>query len=220
MTFTANTIVQGDCVALLRQMPAQSVDFVLTDPPYLVSYRDRSGRQVMNDSSDAWLIPAFAGIARVMKPDTFCVSFYGWSAVDRFFAAWRSAGLRPVGHLTFPKRYTSAVRHLRYQHEGAYLLAKGCPRAPQSPIGDVLDWTYSGNRHHATEKPLPVLLPLIESFSAPGSLVLDPFAGSGSTCVAASAVGRRFIGFELDPEVFRIAARRLGVEGSTAAMAA
>lgn len=174
----------------------------------------------MNDSSDAWLMPAFAGIARVMKPHTFCVSFYGWSEVDRFFAAWRAAGLRPVGHLTFPKRYTSAVRHLRYQHEGAYLLEKGCPRAPQSPIGDVLDWTYSGNRHHATEKPLAVLLPLIESFSARGDLVLDPFAGSGSTCVAAAAIGRRFIGFELDPEVFSVAVRRLGPDGSTATMAA
>ena len=41
----------------------------------------------------------------------------------------------------------------------------------------MIDWTYSGNRLHPTQKPLPVLLPLIETFSAPDSLVLDPFAG-------------------------------------------
>jgi site-specific DNA-methyltransferase (adenine-specific) len=164
---------------------------------------------VLNDRDDAWLQPAFGELARVMKPHTYCVSFYGWSAIDRFSAAWLAAGLRPVGHLTFPKRYTSAVRHLRYQHENAYLLAKGSPRVPRAPIGDVLEWTYSGNRYHATEKPLSILMPIIEAFSAPDALILDPFAGSGSTCVAAAMLGRRFLGFELATEVHRIATARL-----------
>ena len=42
-TFT-NQILHGDCIDVMKQMPANSVDFILTDPPYLVNYRDRSGR--------------------------------------------------------------------------------------------------------------------------------------------------------------------------------
>ncbi|MBE0974895.1 DNA methylase, partial [Escherichia coli] len=55
----------------------------------------------------------------------------------------------------------------------------------------VLGWKYSGNRHHPTEKPVTSLQPLIESFTHPNAIVLDPFAGSGSTCVAALQSGRR-----------------------------
>ncbi|MFY8016818.1 MAG: DNA methyltransferase, partial [Inhella sp.] len=89
------------------------------------------------------------------------------------------------------------------------LLAKGNPKAPQNPIGDVVDWQYSGNRLHPTQKPLGVLTPLIESFCPRGGIVLDPFAGSGSTCVAARSIGRRYIGIELDPQYWAAASRRL-----------
>src|SRR6202012_5191232 len=112
-------------------------------------------------------------------------------------------------HFVFPKRYTSSTRFLRYQHECAHLLAKGYPKEPSSTIGDVIDWTYSGNKLHPTQKPLSVLLPLIETFSAPGGLVLDPFAGSGSTLMAAKMLGHPFTGIELDASYHRIAVGRL-----------
>jgi DNA modification methylase len=80
---------------------------------------------VINDDNGAWLQPAFKQIYRLLKPGSFCVSFYGWSKADRFIAAWRSAGFRMVGHLVFRKKYASSARFLRYQHEQAYLLAKG-----------------------------------------------------------------------------------------------
>ncbi len=57
---------------------------------------------------------------------------------------------------------------------------KGRPRLPQNPLPDVLGWKYSGNRHHPTEKPVTSLQPLIENFTHPNAIVLDPFAGSGS----------------------------------------
>jgi adenine-specific DNA-methyltransferase len=125
-----NQIVNGDCLTVLPQLAARSVDFVLTDPPYLAHYRDRSDRKVINDDRAGWLTPAFAEIYRVLKPDRFCVSFYGWSQVDKFFAAWRAAGFRAVGHLVWPKRYASAWRFLGYCHEQAYLLVKGNPPLP------------------------------------------------------------------------------------------
>ncbi len=204
-----NTIVNGDCLAILPQLPAGSVDFILTDPPYLARYKSRDGRSVPNDDNDAWLKPAFAAMHRVLAPNRFAVSFYGWPHADRFLAAYRAAGFRVVGHLVFPKRYTSSSGYLRYQHECAYLLAKGQPPEPKDTIGDVLDWTYSGNKLHPTQKPLAVLLPLVETFANPQGIVLDPFSGSGASLLAAKMLGRAYIGIELDPKYHAIASTRL-----------
>jgi site-specific DNA-methyltransferase (adenine-specific) len=207
---SGNRIINGDCLAVLPQLPGGSVDFVLTDPPYLVSYRDRSGRSLAGDSDGKWLRPAFVQIFRVLKPGRFCVSFYGWNKVDQFFAAWRAAGFTPVGHLVWVKDYTSSKGLLAYQHESAYLLAKGNSGArPDSPLPDVLDWQYTGNRFHPTQKPVRSLKPVIEAFSKPGDVVLDPFCGSGSTLLAAKILGRRYIGIELDAEYAKTAQERL-----------
>ncbi len=206
-----DTVALGDCVKLMRQMPAASVDFILTDPPYLINYRSRDGRAIKNDADDRWLKPAFAEAYRVLRSNRFCVCFYGWSKADKFIAAWRAAGFRPVGHLVFRKCYASSTRFLRYQHEQAYLLAKGEPQRPEHPISDVLEMRYTGNQIHPTQKAVSALAPLIESFSSEGDLVLDPFCGSGSTLVAARSLRRHFIGIEIDPTYRALAARRIQV---------
>ena len=72
-----------------------------------------------------------------------------------------------------------------------------------------MPWEYSGNRYHPTEKPVSSLRPLIECFTQPGDIVLDPFGGSGSTCVAAAQCGRRWIGIELLEEYHAAGLRRL-----------
>jgi site-specific DNA-methyltransferase (adenine-specific) len=76
---------------------------------------------------------------------------------------------------------------------------KGIAPEPKDTIGDVIGWTYSGNRLHPTQKPLSVLTPLIETFSKPGDVVLDCFAGSGSTLAAAHLLRRNWLGIEIDP---------------------
>jgi len=80
-----------------------------------------------------------------------------------------------------------------------YLLAKGDPLQPAKSIGDVIDWTYTGNKLHPTQKPFP----------APSGIVLNPLAGSGSRLMAAKQPGRDYPGIEPDAEYHAIAARRL-----------
>jgi adenine-specific DNA-methyltransferase len=194
-----NRILLGDCVQAMGQMPEASIDLIATDPPYLVNYHSRDGRRIANDDRDGWLAPAFAEMYRVLKPGRFCVSFYAWNRVDRFLAAWKGAGFRPVGHLVWVKHYASHERFLRYSHEAAYLLAKGEPLKPRSAIRDVLPWKYTGNTLHPTQKPVMAIAPLIRAFSRPGEIVLDPFVGSGTTAVAAKTLGRRYIGIDIEP---------------------
>jgi len=212
MTILTNTILNADCLKALPMLPDGSVDFILTDPPYITRYKSRDGRTVPNDDNDAWLMPAFAEMYRVLADDSFCVSFYGWPMADRFMQAYRAAGFRIVGHLMFPKTYASSTRYLRYQHEAAHLLAKGNPSTPQKPIGDVIAWEYTGNKLHPTQKPLSALVPLGKTFSAPNDTVLDAFAGSGSTLMAAKKLGRSYIGIELDAQYHSIARNRLAAD--------
>lgn len=204
-----NLMFNADCIDVMQAFDDNSIDFILTDPPYVTHYRDRQGRTVANDDNGQWLRPAFEQMHRVLRDGRFCVSFYGWNKVDLFMDAWRAAGFRVVGHLVFRKRYASSSRFLRYEHEQAYLLAKGNPECPANPIPDVLDFPYSGNRLHPTQKPVEALAPLIEAFTDRGEVVLDPFAGSGSTLAAAHHLERGWVGIELDNHHYHTACRRL-----------
>jgi DNA modification methylase len=204
-----NTLINGDCIQVMHQIPAQSVDFILTDPPYLVNLRDRSGRTIQNDIDSSWIKPAMAQAYRLLKNDSLMLCFYGWPRVHCFMEAWNDAGFRPVGHMVFVKQYASKTRFVRYQHEQAYLLAKGKPSVPNRAISDVQRFEYTGNALHPTQKPVSSLARIIQAFTRPGDLVLDCFCGSASTCAAALLTGRQFLGIELDSDYFRGASARM-----------
>jgi site-specific DNA-methyltransferase (adenine-specific) len=207
--FPVNEVLQGDCTRVLRRLPDSFVDLVVTDPPYGVRYQDSIGRTIANDDDPSRILCAFTDLHRVLKPDSICISFYGWGQVDTFFRAWRRAGFRPAGHIVWVKDYASRTRYLHYRHEQAYVLAKGSPKMPEQPIDDIQPWVYSGNPDHPTQKAVQILTPLMEAFSQPGQLVLDPFAGSGSTLVAAAISGRRYLGIELEQGYCCVARERL-----------
>ena len=81
--------VLGNCIDVMTRIPDNAIDFILTDPPYLVGFRDRSGRTIAGDKTDEWLQPACNEMFRVLKKDALMVSFYGWNRVVRFMAAWK-----------------------------------------------------------------------------------------------------------------------------------
>jgi DNA modification methylase len=214
-----NRVLHGDCIEVMRQLPASSIDFILTDPPYLVNYCDRTGRTIQNNCIADWLKPAFREAYLVLRSNSFMVTFYSWNKVDRFMDAWRSAGFYAVEHLVFPKSYASSKRFVRYEHEQAYLLAKGRPALPEKPIADVIDMPYSGNTIHPTQKSVKALLPLVEAFAPKGGLVLDPFCGSGSTLIAAQKLNRSYLGIELDTGHHAAAGKRLAVTSGSRGIA-
>jgi len=186
-----NRILLGDAAQVLANLPKNTIDLIMTDSPYLVNYKDRSGRKLRNDDNPDGVLPVFVPIARAMRRDSYAVCFAGWSALPQFSAAWQSAGLRIVGQFVWAKPYASRDGFAQCRHKTAYLLAKGRPAMPLKPLPSVMRWTYSGNRNHPTEKAMQVLTPLIRCFSQQGDLVCDPFNGSGSTSVAAVLSGHR-----------------------------
>ena len=206
---TWGRVFEGDCIQHLKTLPDQSIDLVVTDPPYGIRYRDRSGRKILNDDQFSWLQPSFAEVARVLKDGHYCVSFYGWANADRFVSAWKSAGLRVVGHLVFAKSYAPSTSYTEHRHESAYLLVKGNAPLPKNPLPDVLPWRYSGNKDHPSQKSVTNMATLIKAYSKEGDIVLDPFMGSASTMVASINHHRRFVGMELDPTYFRKGVQRI-----------
>src|SRR5687767_12691798 len=96
------TIYHGDCRDVLRGFPSESTDSVITDPPYLVSYRGRWGSEwgvIEGDTEASWLSSAFLEVWRVLNSDALCLSFYGWPHADTFLGAWKLIGFRPVSQV-------------------------------------------------------------------------------------------------------------------------
>lgn len=207
--FAPNQIHCGDALQILSGYPSESADLVVTDPPYLCGYQDRLGRRIANDNNGSGVLPVYQEIYRLLKPNSYCVTFYGWTAIADFASTWQAAGFRSIGHIVWPKNYTSTKGFMNYQHESAFVLAKGYPAKPTSPIDDVQPWEYTGNKAHPTEKSVNIITPLIRSFSKPGDIVIDPFLGSGTTAVAAALTGRRYIGVELEAKYCKHAEQRL-----------
>ncbi len=216
---TVDQIINADCVTALPTLPSTSIDFVLTDPPYLANYSDRDGRTVANDDNASWLDPAFSQIYRVLKNDRFCVSFAGClPKVDRFFGRLETGRLsshRPP-NLDQGPPHAKARAFVGYHHLRAGLPCwpRRSPATARSPdTRCVLRWEYTENRLHPTQKPVSGLAPLVRAFSREGDLILDPFCGSGSTLVAAHELGRRYIGIDLDAAHCATAQQRLTSKG-------
>ncbi len=205
----ADRIICGDSIETLGAFPKACVDLVVMDPPYFVRYRDRNGRTLANDANPNAVLPVYSELFRVMKPNSYCITFYGWNAIAEFSAAWASAGFRSVGHIVWEKSYASKRGFAQYRHESAFILAKGRPSMPRNPISDVLRWKYTGNKFHPTQKSVDVISPLVKCYSKPGDTVLDPFSGSGTTALSAALHDRRYIGIELEQKYCDIAEKRL-----------
>lgn len=209
------TIFHGDCLDVMPTLPGESIDFVLTDPPYLVSYRgrwDRKHKAIIGDTEDSWLRPAFREIWRLMKPNSCCVSFYGWPHADNFLGSWKAIGFRPISHLAFVKRQMGLGRMTRGTHETAYLLSKGQPRKYGVAIADVIDWHREEVTTHPNQKPVASLTTLLNAFCPREGIVLDPFMGSGSTLRAAKDLSLSAVGVDIELGYCQSAAKRMAQE--------
>jgi site-specific DNA-methyltransferase (adenine-specific) len=205
-------LYHGDCREILPELPPDSFDMVLTDPPYLVSYSGRWGSDwgvIEGDTDQCWVLPVYRELWRTLKPDALCATFYGWPSADIFFGAWNLIGFRPVSVLVLIKGRWGLGYFTRAQHEQAYLLAKGRPQKPQAAISDVLVWDDISHQVHPNQKPLGAISRLISIYSAERTSILDPFCGSGTTLVAARNLGRRAVGIELEERYCEVLARRL-----------
>lgn len=246
-------VIHGDNCETLAAMPAESVDLVVTSPPYddLRTYGGHS-----------WDFERLAGeLTRVLKPGGVIV----WVVADatmngsesgtsmRQALHFQSLGLNIHDTMVYEKAGTGACgSNLAYWQtwEFMFVLSKGRPNAvnrlktqnlsagvkttPRTMMKGNRDsdavrvvedegvraniWRYNVNKHgmentgHPAPFPIALAKDHVASWSNPSDVVLDPFAGSGTTLKAAKELGRRFVGIEINAEYVEICQRRIAQE--------
>lgn len=219
------TLYVGDCREVCAELPRRSVDLLVTDPPYGVRWQSghRAEKFDLIAGDDGSLdVPGVLGeiVDRVLKRQRHVYVFgYPPEALTSPLKLggvaeliWNKAKTGP-GTLAVPwgpswERITFGV----YVNSKANRESGGGRLAARLRAESVLTVPrangVSANRH-PTEKPVPLMRMLVESSSLVGETVLDPFAGSGSTLVAAVLAGRCAVGVELDERYAETAAKRL-----------
>jgi site-specific DNA-methyltransferase (adenine-specific) len=228
---SAHRVVLGDCldpVTGLASLADGSVDHVICDPPYeaeahTLQRRVKRGGGVMAmepltfSAMDAETRGAVASeIARVTLrwAVVFCQVEAALSWRDAFVAAGMS--YRRTGVWVKPDgmpQYSGDRPGMGYE---SLVLCHAPGRSTWNGGGKHGVWTANkigpcdrNRTGHETQKPLALMEALVADFTDPGDLILDPFAGSGTTGVAAKRLGRRFLGWERDPKYHAIAERRI-----------
>ena len=202
------TLYHGDCLELLPQLEAGSVDAVVTDPPYGVSLRtdfaSRIGPRICmpNDYKPVH------GDDKPFDP----APFLSFGRVAMFGANYYADKLPPSGKwLIWYKRRSCHVDQADAELCWTCGASGTVPRVIQHEwMGMVKDSERGQRRVHPTQKPVEVMAWVLDQMSIErDETILDPFTGSGTTGVACIKTGRRFIGIEIDEHYCEIAAKRM-----------
>jgi site-specific DNA-methyltransferase (adenine-specific) len=200
------TLYHGDCLTAHREW--LDADVLVTDPPYGVDYksgarRDTLKASILNDKDASTRDAALAAWG-----DRPAIAFGSWQvqrpAATKMLLVWDTKGALGMGDLRIPWKPS---------HQEIYVMGNGEWQGRRDT--DVLSYapvqSMSRNgRLHPHQKPLPLMEALIAK--TVGQTVADPFAGSGSTLVAAKALGRKAIGVEMDEADCEIIAKRCSQE--------
>jgi len=226
-------VEHGDNRPWLASLPDKSVDVVITDPPYESEAHGllrrkrgkafRSGVRSIDNSPIAF--PPITAAERAMVGAEIARVTRRWAIVFcqvEGAMLWRAALEPLIYKRTCVWTKPDGQPQLSGDRPGmgyeSIVCAHVAGRSKWNGGGRLGVFTHikadfaSGRSGHQTQKPLPLMLELVSLFSEPGELVLDPYAGSGTTGVAALRLGRRFLGCELDATYATTARERLTAE--------
>lgn len=213
-----NVCYQGDCLEVMKGVKDGSIDLVLTDPPYGMSYKSNHRKdkydKIKNDENLDWLPELSKELFRVSKNNTHLYVFCSFHNIDIFKQEFeKNFTLKNI--LIWEKNNTSMgdlfgdyapkYEMILYLNKGRKLLNNG--RDP-----NIIKFNRTGNKLHPTEKPVDMFEYLINKSTNENDIVLDCFAGSGTTGVAAKNLNRNFILIEQDEKYCEVIKERVGCE--------
>lgn len=215
-------LYKGDCLELMKDIPDESIDLIVTDPPYLIKYKTchRKNKshdfcsEILNDDNYDLISNYIKECYRILKKNTAMYMFCNCDRVDFFKQELEKAGFKIKNMIIWVKNnWTAGDLKAQFgkQYEIIFLVNKGRKYFNGKRITDV--WKFdrvSGNKQvHQNQKPLDLLEQCILKHSKDNDVIFDGFMGSGSTGIACVNTNRSFIGIELDENYFNIAKERI-----------
>jgi len=210
-------IIQGDCLEVLRGMATESVDVVIADPPYMIG---AAGVGVGKTSlwgdlcnGAFWFAAWYREVKRIVRPAGCFWTFLNWRTMPAVFKASLDADWHIESMLVWHKNWIGPGGHrgLRPSYEMVALLCGETFALTDRGLQDVQSFSWSGYKPsgHPAEKPVSLLKWLLQISVPAGSIVLDPFCGSGSTGEACKQLSMDFIGIELSEAYVEMSRKRL-----------
>jgi len=206
-----NQIIEGDSLEILKKFPDESIDLVLTDPPYGTKTNQRGDSFMIGEFSN--ILPlVLPEIYRVLKPNGAFYCFTSWTQMSEWLLRFQQYFKLQNLLIWDKKRHSGCYSPSSWQFtwEGIFFGIKG-KRKIRKYQKDVLISEEKGKRI-AMQKPVDIVKKLIEASSDEGMVILDPFLGSGTTAVACKRLKRNYIGIEINPEYCKIAENRIKKE--------
>lgn len=217
MEFKRNKVFLGDVFNLIKVMPDESIDLVVTDPPYgdNVGY-GRKGKTILNNEDESINYRFMEDIYPKMKDNTSLYLFtnhkFVWSLMD-----WiRKSEYKYRMLCVLVKNNIGMGMGFRNQHEFCLVLEKGRAEYNLKNVSNVwfMNHVEHDDQSHPHKKEDNIIRRIILHSSKPGDLVFDGFMGSFSTAVACYREGRDFIGTELDENWHALGEKKLWKEQS------
>lgn len=221
-------IYNENCLDRMKSISDNSIDCIVTDPPYKVTARGCSGSMggywknekankgkifEFNDISCKEYLPEFF---RILKDKSFCYVMTNNLNLQEMINEGTKAGFKFVKTLIWDKQNKICGRYYMNCFEYIILFRKGGDRQINNcstpdilsiPIKKLKD--ENGNNLHDTEKPVELMKILIDNSTNKGDVVFEPFMGIGATCIACLELDRDYIGTEIDKKYFEIAKKRI-----------
>ncbi len=224
-------IIMGDSRDVIKRIPDNSIDFILTDPPYNLGQHSTGniplpGRSAMNNDVAEWDMVDFnpeewaEDFIRILKPTGNLFIFTSYNQIGRWyncldhrfdtsnFMVWHKTNPAPkIFKAGFLNSCEMVFTCWNKKHTWNFSTQKDMHNFIESPI--CMRPERLSDPKHPTQKPVSILKRMIEIATNAGDIVFDPFMGVGSTGVAAIELQRRFIGIELDSKYFYAAKNRI-----------
>jgi site-specific DNA-methyltransferase (adenine-specific) len=217
---THHRIYFADALHALRRVQDASVDLIVTDPPYGQDYS--TGRQkhtirrttrIPNDAGELDIEQLMLEFDRVTKPESHCYIFTSWKTVDRWKRQFERIFVLKNILIWSKDNHTAGDLSWSYAQSYEMILfgMKGRKKLNGRRDRDSVYWpkVKSHLQEHLLQKPSQLITFLIEKSSRPGDLVLDPFAGSGTTGICCIETARNSVQFEMDRRHRPVILRRM-----------
>lgn len=203
MTGLLASIDHADALGWLPQIDSGSARAVIYDPPYAVGTpvhgkEDGAAGSVFGPMS--FLARTLTHVARVLVPGGVAMVFADWRRMPDLGYICSTVGLRPATCVAWVRNRPGTGGILRASWDPILIVARGVPDViDRAAIRNVVVADYPAKRIHPYEKPSEVYRHVLARVCRPGDLVIDPFAGSGNSALAAQSVGARWRGCDIDP---------------------